>query len=1103
MSDELECRTDEPQGLTVSIARRFLSGPHSMLFLAAAAVVGVVALLLTPQEEEPQIVVPMADVFVAYPGRSPAEVEEQVTRPLERLLWQVSGVEHVYSISRRDQSMVTVRFFVGEDREKSIVNLRDQIDSHRDIVPPGVTGWLVKPVQIDDVPVVTLTFNSPHRDAYELRRIAEEAKSRLDSLDDLSRSEIFGGLPREIAVEPDLESLASRGVCLADIQQALQGSEPGADAGEVLVNGSVLTLRPRPPLDSADAVRETAIRSPAGRTVKIGDVAVVRDGPQEPQNYHHIGFGPAERSGTLAGERRPVVTLAFAKKKGTNAITVTRKVVELAQSLRGTVVPADVEMRVTRNYGETAKDKVDDLLYSMLFAILTVTVVIGMTMGWNESLVVGLSVPVSFALALFVNHLAGYSVNRVTLFALILSLGLVVDDPIINVDNIQRHIRMGIHKPFAATLWAVHEMIGPVFMSALTVIVSFLPMFYITGMMGPYMRPMALMVPVTVAFSAVCAVTFVPWLSYRLLKSRAGTSSPEDVTPAWIRRGYRAALEPFLHRRRGWHLLYVVGALLVASALLVLFRAVPLKMLPFDNKNELLLVITLPEGTSLETTDRTCQELETYLATVNEVRDFETYTGINSPIDFNGLVRHSGFRGQSNQAEIRVNLAGKLQRQQQSHAITLRLRDALTAIAARRQAKLSLVEVPPGPPVLSTIVAEVVGGPHTTYEQILTGAKQLEGMLATTDAKHIVQIDDMSETPHPRLTLEIDREKAARHGLSAADINQALQGAMSGLPPGTLHDPHERDPLPVRIRLPFADRVQAQRLEQLWLRGSDGKQVQVGELATVREEIEAQPIYRKDLERTVFVTAECAGRAPGELVLAMIGQLKRAPLPNGVNVKWAGEGEWQITVDVFRDLGIAFGVALLGIYLLLVLQTGGFAVPGIMMLAIPLTAIGILPGFAILNLFANHPVAGYATPVFFTATAMIGMIALGGIVIRNSIVLIEFIHAARKEGKPLCEALLDSGAVRLRPIFLTAIVAMLSAWPITLDPVFSGLAWALIFGLFASTAFTLLVIPTVYYLVYGKENAEGPVTGVQGSGESDFPNPEPQPPNPEPSQLRP
>jgi multidrug efflux pump subunit AcrB len=1084
MNDDVPIPGVEPQGWTVRVARAFLAGPHSILFLVAAAVVGTVALLITPQEEEPQIVVPMADVFVSYPGRAPAEVEEQVTRPLERLLWQVSGVEHVYSISRRDQSVVTVRFFVGEDREKSIVKLRDQIDSHRDEVPPGVAGWVVKPVQIDDVPVITLTLHAPGRDAADLRRIAEEAQARLDGLDDISRSELFGGLPREIAVEPDLEAMAGRGVCLADLWQALQGGEPGGDAGMVWQDGRVLTLRPRPTLDSADAVRDTVVRSPEGRTVRIGDVAQVRDGPAEPENYLHIGFGPAERDASLVGSRRPAVTLAFAKKKGTNAITVSRQVEAAAAALRGTVVPDDVQMRVTRNYGETAREKVDDLLASMLIAILIVSAVIGLTLGWRESLVVGLSVPVSFALALFVNHLAGYTVNRVTLFALILSLGLVVDDPIINVDNIQRHIRMGVHKPFAATLWAVHEMVGPVFMSALTVIVSFLPMFFITGMMGPYMRPMALNVPVTIAFSAVCAVTFVPWLSYRLLRHRAGTSSPEDVTPGWIRRGYRRALEPFLDRRRGAWMLAIVGALFAASGLLVLFGAVPLKMLPFDNKNELLLVLDLPEGAALEATDRVCQELEGELATINEVRDFETYTGINSPIDFNGLVRHYGFRRMPNQAEIRVNLAGKRARHQQSHEIALRVRDRLTAVATRHGATLAVVEVPPGPPVLSTIVAEVQGGPTTTYDQMIAGAKRLQALLSAADPKHVVQVDDYTEAPHPRLALDVDAEKAARHGLSVADVAQAVRGAVLGLPPGTLHDPHERDPLLVRVRVPFAERAQTERLGQLWLRGRDGRQVQLAELAAFREETEQQPVYRKDLVRTVFVTAECAGRAPGEIVLKMKNLLKREPLADGVTVQWAGEGEWQITVDVFRDLGIAFGVALLGIYLLLVLQTGGFAVPGIMMLAIPLTAIGLLPGFALLNLFANRLVGGYPTPVFFTATAMIGMIALGGIVIRNSIVLIEFIHGALKAGKPLREALLESGAVRLRPIFLTAIVAMLSAWPITLDPVFSGLAWALIFGLFASTAFTLLVIPTAYYLAYRKklENVSGVECQVSGVG---------------------
>lgn len=1079
----------EPKGFIVGITRRFLSGPLSILFLVAAVIMGVVALVSTPQEEDPQIVVPMADVFVQVPGRSPAEVEEQVTRPLERILWQVSGVEHVYSVSRRDQAVVTVRFFVGQDREKSIVNLRDQIESHRDIVPAAVAGWVVKPAQIDDVPVVTLTLCAPGREAHELRRIGEEAKARLDSLPDLSRSEITGGQPREITVEPDIEALSSRGVCLADLWQALQGSATGGDAGEILRDGHVLTLRPRPTLDSVNAVRETIIRSPQGRTVRISDVAAVRDGPAEASAYHHIGFGPADRAAVaIPGVRLPAVTLSFAKKKGSNAITVARRVIAAAEALRGNVIPSDVTVRVTRNYGETARAKVDELLFSMFFAILTVIALLAMTMGWRESLVVGLSVPVSFALALFVNDLAGFTINRVTLFALILSLGLVVDDPIINVDNIQRHIRMGKRNPLLATQWAVKEMIVPVMMSALTVVMAFLPMFFITGMMGPYMRPLAVNVPLTIIFSALCAITFVPWLAYRLLRNRPVAAHTGDVTPIWITRSYRAALSPFLTRRRGWLLLIVVGLLLPACGLLLVTGRVPLKMLPFDNKNELLLVIDLPEGTSLETTDRACQTLEGYLATVNEVRDFETYTGVNSPIDFNGLVRHYGFRRQPNQAEIRVNLVAKQRRHQQSHEIGLRIRDDLTRLAAGHSARLSLVEVPPGPPVLSTITAEVTGSPATTYTQMIAGAQELERRFAAYDSHHIVQIDDYAETPRLRQALVINREQAARHGITPADVAHAVQAATLGNVPATLYAPAERDPLPVRVRLPFMDRTQSTRLAQLSLRTHEGGQVPLGEIAHFADEPEEQPIYRKDLERVVFVTAECVGRAPGEIVLAMQRLLAQAPLPEGIGVRWAGEGEWQITVDVFRDLGIAFGVALLGIYLLLVMQTGSFLMPGVMMLAIPLTAIGILPGFWLLNVCGGQTVGGYASPVFFTATAMIGMITLGGIVIRNSIVLIEFIHEAVAAGQPLRQALLESGAVRFRPIMLTGLTTLLGAWPITFDPIFSGLAWALIFGLVASTAFTLLVIPVVYFLLKTRtaENNE-PTRPVNAPASGDLP----------------
>lgn len=1062
----------EPQGLVARIARQFLQGPQSALLIAAALLLGTFALLSTPQEEEPQIVVPMADVVVSVPGRSPGEVEELVTRPLERILWQVTGVEHIYSTSRYDQSVVTVRFQVGENRERAIIKLRDQIESHRDLVPSAVTSWIVKPAQIDDVTIVALTFFSPTRTPFELRRIAEEVKARLDALPDLSQSEIIGGLPREIRIEADSSALAARRVCLADIRQALTGAEPGGDVGTVYGNGSLLTLRPHAPLNSARAVRDTVIRSDAGRLVRIGDVASVTDGPAEPDAYHSIGFGPADPASTHAG-RLPAVTLAFAKKKGTNAISVSHAVVEAAEKLKGSLIPPDVTVRTTRDNGHSAQEKVDDLLSAMLFAIITVIALIAMTMGWRESVVVGVSVPITFALALFVNDLAGFTINRVTLFALILSLGLVVDDPISNVDNIQRHLRMGLQKPRLAVLAAVDEMAIPIVISTLTVIICFIPMSFITGMMGPYMRPMAVNVPLAIFFSGVSAITFVPWLTHRMLRNTkpAANGSPETVTPLWIRNGYSKVLSPFLSRRHAWLLLGTVAVLFCVSALLPAIGWVPLKLLPFDNKDELQLVVDLPEGSTLEETDRTCQALEAYLATVREVRDFETYTGHNSPLDFNGLVRHYNFRRQSNQADIRVNLAGKNDRAQQSHAIALRLRDDLTRIAAQHHAVLSIVEVPPGPPVLSTITAEVRGPAEASYDQLIDAARALEHRMAAFDPRGVAQIDDYSETPRDRWTLRVDRDKAALHGLTPANVAQAVAAAGGTVPFGLLHAENAREPVTFRVELPLAERGDPARLEQLWLRTPQGTQVQLRELARFERQSVKQPVYRKDLERVVFVTAEAVGRAPAEIILGVQKLLRREPLPHGATARWSGEGEWQITVDVFRDLGIAFGVALLGIYLLLVLQTGSMMMPGVMMLAIPLTAIGILPGFALLNAAAGS-VGGYRDPVFFTATAMIGMIALGGIVIRNSIVLIEFMQDALKLGKPLREAVLQSGAVRFRPITLTALTAMLSAWPITLDPIFSGLAWALIFGLFASTAFTLLIIPTVFYLLKAPRNEE-------------------------------
>ncbi len=1069
-------------GFIISTVRMFLRGPLSPIFIALALLLGIMAIFMTPREEEPQIVVPMVNVQVDFPGRSPKEVEQLITTPLERLLWQVEGVEHVYSISRRDQAIVTVRFYVGEDRDRAMVRLRDRIDRNLHLVPDGVTGWQVNAVEIDDVPIVTMTLYSPLRTPFELRRTAEELKARLDSLRDISYTAIFGGYPREIRIEPDIEQLASRRIGIEDVIKALRHHNLVATVGSTTQNGQQQRVITCPGLRHIDEVRQIVITAADGRIVRLEDIAAVADTPIEQDYYVNTGFGPAMVNAPSPGATYPAVTLAFSKKKGVNAVAVAAEIIRKARALQQEILPEDIKLIITRDYGETANEKVNSLISGMIFAILTVVILIALTMGWREGVVVGMAVPVSFALALFVNYVAGFTINRVTLFALILSLGLVVDDPITNVDNIQRHIKMGILSPFEATLAAVREVLPPVIMSTLAIIISFIPMFFITGMMGPYMGPMAINVPVTVTFSTVCALTFVPWISLRLLKNKAGTNPPtagnasendqSDVTPAWIKNFYAMLMKPFLKKRNAWLLLAVVFILMCLAAALMLFK-VPLKMLPFDNRNELQLVLNMPEGTSLEETRRVVAELEDYLSTVNEVRNFQSYVGTHSPIDFNGLVRGYNMRNQPHQADIRINLAGKHRRSEQSHSIALRLRRPLTAISEKHQAVLNIVEIPPGPPVMSTITVEVYGDPGKSYANLINGAEVLQRRLYKTDSKHIVEIDSMAEDEHDRLAFQINRDKAALHGISPAMITNTIRTALRGERVGPLRTEHERVPLYANTRLSYADRVDLNRLGSLWVKGTQDNLVQLSELGKFITEIEDQPIYHKNLERVVFVTAECVGRPPGEVILqTTFDTLAKNPLPAGINADWAGEGEWQITLRVFRDLGIAFGVAMIGIFLLLIIQTGSMIMPLVIMCAIPLTIIGIAPGFYLLNLLLGRTVADYADPVFFTATGMIGMIALGGIVIRNSIVLIEFIRDALARGLPMRQAILESGAVRFRPIVLTALTTMMGAWPITLDPIFSGLAWALIFGLLASTVFTMLVIPTIYMLINQHQDSE-------------------------------
>jgi multidrug efflux pump subunit AcrB len=1061
------------------LVRAFITGPLSPLLLFVAAAAGIVAMLATPREEEPQIVVPMADVLVSFPGASAEEVEKLVATPLERLLWQVDGVEHVYSISRRDGAVVTVRFFVGEDRERALVRITSRIEAHRDSAPPGVSGWVVRPVEIDDVPIVTFSLWSRTADQGDLRRVGEELLARLEQVKSISKSGVLGGLPREVRVELDPEALAARALTPAAVVEQLAAADAALAAGRFSrLDRDVLVLA-GPFVGQSSEVAGLVVGAFDGAPVLLGDVARVVDGPEEPLTVSRITFGPqCGRSDVRAGESFPAVTLSLSKQKGTNAVGVAERILEEAQILRRDVLPSDMQLDVTRNYGHSADEKVDELFGHLLLAIVTVVALVAYTLGWREGLIVAAAVPVTFALTLLVNQLAGYTINRVTLFALVLVLGLVCDDPIVDVENIHRHFARRARPPLQAVLAAVNEVRPPVIVATLAVILSFVPLFFITGMMGPYMRPMALNVPVAMGMSLLVAFTITPWMSYHLLRPREGSAVAGGGHVAQANHGedgrlisaYRRLLGAILDRR-GARLLLALGiaGLALFAAFLAASGAVPLKMLPYDNKSEFLAVLDLPAGSTLEATNRAVVDLERALADVPEVVNCQSYVGLAGPIDFNGLVRRYNLRAGPELAEVRVHLLPKAERAENSHDLLLRLRAGLEAVAARHSAELKLVEMPPGPPVLSTLVAEVRGPAARTHGELVAGAREVAARLELEQG--VVDVDVMAEEPTTRLEFRVDKEKAALHGVVAADLVRVLRLALSGETAATVHEPGERGPLPLRVVLDRASRSGAAELGRLQVAGRSGALVAVAELGSFVEMPADQPIYHKDLERVVFVLGEVAGRPPVEAVLSMQSGLAQEPLPGNLEARWGGEGEWQITLDVFRDLGLAFLGALAGIYVLLVVQTRSFALPLLVMLAIPLGAIAIFPGFWLLNLVVGREVGGYGSPVWFTATGMIGMIALAGIVVRNSIILIDFVQSRLAEGSDPRQAVLDSGVQRLRPIVLTALAAMLGAWPITLDPIFSGLAWSLIFGVLASTVFTLFVIPVAYLLALQRRGA--------------------------------
>ena len=1131
-------------GFTNAIVRVFLESNLALILMLLAGALGVTALLATPREEDPQIVVPLADVFVNFPGHSAEEVEQLVAGPLEKILYQIDGVEYVYSMSREDQAIITVRYYVGEDRERSLVKLYKKIDEHLDIVPPGVTGWVIKPVEIDDVPIVTLTLASARSDEYALRRVGEELAERLAAVKNLSRAYVVGGQPRTVYVRLDADRLLAHGVEPLEVERAIQAANVTRKAGNATRNDQLIEVEAGRSFSRPEELRELVVGLDRDQPVFLKDVAAVTDGPAEATSYVRHTWGPGREfagheggTGSLvgasapttqpAGQSRAAVTIALAKKKGTNAVWAAEDILAEAEKLKAEIVPDDVEMIVTRNYGLTANEKVNELIEALAVAIVFVIAVITLGLGWRESLIVALAVPVVFGLTLTVNLLAGFTINRVTLFALILSLGLLVDDPIVDVENIARHFSLRRKASRQIVMEAVAEIRPPLITATLAVIVSFLPMFFITGMMGPYMRPMALNVPVAMIMSMVVAFTITPWLTYRVLRRKytAGSSpltrgGPQrgcegrdphdtaDVKNTFLYRLFYPLMSPLLNSRKvAGGFLAVMGLLTLAAAGLAATRHVPLKMLPFDNKNELLAVLDFDAGMTLERSDACVREMEDYLRRVPEVTDVTAYVGVASPMDFNGLVRHYYLRGGENVADVRINLVGKKSRDQQSHGLGLRLRDDLTKLAAKHGARLKIVETPPGPPVIATLVGEIYGRPEHTYADLVAASKAVRDRIKVEPG--VVDVDDTTETAWTKLTFVTDKEKAALHGVNVDQIAQTVEMALGGRTAGMVSVPGERNPLRIELRLPRASRSSTADLGRLHVKGREGHLVPLAEIGQWEESTVGQTIYHKNLQRVVYVFGETAGRAPADAVVdiqadqhtgAPSGGVRQAGsgwistgtprplkgrtflsngsnlpwgLPAGMRVDFAGEGEWKITLDVFRDLGLAFGAALVAIYILLVAQTGSFVIPMVVMLAIPLTVLGIMPGFWLLNAIAGQQVGGYADPIFFTATGMIGMIALAGIVTRDSIILVDFIHLSLKRGRSLFDAIMESRVVRLRPILLTAATAMLSAVPIAIDPIFSGLAWALIFGLLASTLFTLFVIPVAYWLLYAHKPGHG------------------------------
>ncbi|MDF0645806.1 MAG: efflux RND transporter permease subunit [Nitrospira sp.] len=1096
MRDERRMTTYRP-GLSGRIAGLFIGNTLTPLIILGMLLLGLFAILATPREEEPQIVVPMADVWLPFPGASAKIVEEQLTKPFERKISEIKGVEYVYSISRPGGALIVVRFYVGQPMEKSLVDLYDKLMSNQDLLPPGAEPFLVKPKDVNDISIVTITLSSGRYGEFELHQLAEQVLEEAKKVAGTSGGFIVGGRARELQVQIDPARLRAYGLTPLQIAAVIHGENRALPTGRFDNRNQNFLVETGQFIRSHEDLKSLVVGVREQRPVYLRQVAEIIDGPREATQYVWFGLGAGGADAVspdappLPSHEFPAVTVAIAKQGGVNAVTVAEDVIRKVEDMKGVIVPADVRVTITRDYGQTAQEKADELLWHLLIAVVAVVVFLGVTLGPRPALVVSVAIPLTLALTIFTSMLIGYTINRATLFALIFSIGILVDDAIVVVENTYRHLTLRLRPHDEAIIYSVDEVGNPTILATFTVIAALLPIAFVSGLIGPYMRPIPINASIAMFFSLLVAFIVIPWFCRTCDRPVAPvTGVAHDANEAGsTARLYRRLLAPLLARPvLASSFLAMVALLLVGSCLLFYTRHVVMKMLPFDNKSEIQLVIDMPEGTTLEETARAAKALTQYVRTVPEVRDYQAYVGTASPFNFNGLMRHYFLRSLPHEADIQMNLVAKQDRPAQSHDIARRLRPPIQEIARQYGANVKVVEVPPGPPVQSVLVAEIYG---PDYGRQLVVASEVRALFESTEG--VVDVDDSIEADQVKYVFAVDQAKAALAGIPSEEIVKTLRMALEGTKAGLVHIPQERSPVHIVLRLPLAERTGLEHLGKIGLRTSGGTMVQLSELLTIEQTVQDKAIYHKNQKPVVYVVSDIGGpgaenaESPVYGVLGVGKKLEDYRTAEGYRIEqfyasqpWSEEkiamkwdGEWHITYETFRDMGIAFAVAMLLIYLLIVGQFQSFLTPLIIMVPIPLTLIGILPGH-------------WLTGSYFTAPSIVGFIALAGIIVRNSILLVDFIQVQMRLGVPLPEAVISAGAIRMRPILLTAAALMVSALVIILDPIFQGLAVSLLFGVGTSTLLTLFVIPLLYYWIAGHTAQSGrpSMETAMGNGET-------------------